>query len=254
MGPTIIFSPTKTLDFDYALPAKTAPTTEIVFQEKSDAVAAQLQSLSKSALKQLLGVSDKLVGPVFESYKAWGKQKKRAAILAMKGPSLVRLDPLSLPPESHSYLADHLRILDGQYGCLRPFDAIQNFRCPMETKVEVQGKKICTFWEEDVCKHLFDMGGDFILNIASQEYAKVAKPLRKKVPFVDVKFLTKGSSPSVYGKQGRGAMLRFCAESKVKTIEDVKKFDYDGYAFSEAESTESSLVFQRSSAPKKQKK
>jgi len=171
------------------------------------------------------------------------------------------LDITSLSKKQHEYLQKHLRILSGLYGALRPFDEMKPYRLEMGTKlVSERGKTLYDFWGSSIAEVLqADLGKEkTIINVASNEYFKaVDQKSLDGVTIINCHFKQRKDGSlkivSVFAKQARGLFVRWCAQNDVTSVNDLKKFDLEGYKFMSSESDETNLVFGRKQ-PEKGKK
>ena len=148
--------------------------------------------------------------------------------------------PEVLEDEALRYLSKHLLILSGFYGLLRPFDTIVKYRLEMQSKIPFS---LYDFWGSALADSIQD---PFILNLASEEYAKCIRPYR---PLIDVRFFEKDSQrlveKGVYVKIARGEMVRYLAQNQIETIEKIQQFDLLGYYYSSSHSSDHEIVFIR---------
>ena len=203
----------------------------------------QLQSKSYEELKEILQCSDKLATEAYQNYQTFRfDQNPSAAILTYKGIQYQYMAPQILEDASLSYLQNHLFILSGLYGILRPFDGIVKYRLEMQAKVP---NSLYDYWTDDLANTIND---NVILNLASEEYAKCIRPYKA---LIDVHFYeqlpNKRVEKGVYVKMARGQMVRFLAEHQIESLDDVKKFRESGYEFDEETSTETVFNFVRKS-------
>lgn len=263
-----VLSPAKTMDFG-PLPAAvgldTAPQEPKRLVETGQLVEA-LQQLSKGALKGLLGVSDALASLNFARYQGFGIQAKKQAILAYNGPAYVGLSAGSLSKEDLLFANEHVRILSGLYGCLRPLDQIEPYRLDMGTKVKVGvSNDLYQYWGTKIAEDIGEAleldsrndgikggGGMHILvNIASTEYSKaiVKTSLPAGTRIVDVVFQERsGKVVAVHAKRARGLFCRFVIKARIRRIEDLMSFDGEAGEYSYQPppvSSESTFIFQR---------
>ena len=181
---------------------------------------------------------------------------KTPAIFAYDGIQYKSISPESISKEGIEFLNDHLRIISGLYGVLRPFDMIDEYRLEMQTKVKINDKaNLYSFWDGSISENISeDLGGEgIVLNLASKEYSKtVEKYLDNKKSESKIKLITctfkvekagKLKVESTASKKARGYMVRYIAENKIDDIEGVKTFNIDGFTYSENESTEKEIVF-----------
>lgn len=181
---------------------------------------------------------------------------KTPAIFAYDGIQYKSISPESISKDGIEFLNDHLRIISGLYGVLRPFDMIDEYRLEMQTKVKINDKaNLYSFWDGSISGNISeDLGGEgIVLNLASKEYSKtVEKYFDNKKSESKIKLITcifkvekagKLKVESTASKKARGYMARYIAENKIDDIEGVKTFNIDGFTYSENESTEKEIVF-----------
>lgn len=217
------------------------PLTTPCLLEKTNHLLQQLQSKSYEELKTILQCSDKLAAQAYENYQNFnGDQNRSAAILTYKGIQYQYMAPDILEDAALLYLQDHLFILSGFYGILRPFDGIVKYRLEMQAKLP---DSLYDYWKDDLANAIDD---DVILNLASEEYAKCIRPYK---PLIDVHFYEqlpdKRIEKGVYVKMARGQMVRFLADQKIQSPDDVKAFSESGYVFDKDTSTENIFNFVR---------
>ena len=240
----ITLSPAKSLNFDpvthdeaASLPQSGQPR----FAERSAILVKALSNMPRKRLAEIMPVSDALVRLNAERYADFYEQPEKPAIHAFSGDVYIGFEASTLPAETLHFAQDHVRILSGLYGLLRPFDAIRPHRLEMGTKWAPRYKKLTDFWGDRIAELLHDdavaAGAPFILNLASQEYWASVAPFAKKlgVPVVNVDFRQDGPDGPKFGsfaaKRARGMMARFVCEHRMDTVEQVKAFDTDGYRF-----------------------
>ena len=181
---------------------------------------------------------------------------KTPAIFAYDGIQYKSISPESISKDGIEFLNDHLRIISGLYGVLRPFDMIDEYRLEMQTKVKINDKaNLYSFWDGSISGNISeDLGGEgIVLNLASKEYSKTVekyfdnKKLESKIDLITCTFKVEKAGKlkveSTASKKARGYMVRYIAENKIDDIEGVKTFNIDGFTYSENESTEKEIVF-----------
>ena len=241
----IVISPAKTLDFKSKLP--TTRATQPEFLDQAIQINQKLEGKSKNAIAKLMDISDKLAELNYQRYKEFNtpftKQNARPAIYAFAGDVYTGLDVYTLPINKLNKMQDSLRILSGMYGLLRPLDLIQPYRLEMGTKLTVDRKKdLYAFWKEILTEKLNSelTENELFLNLASVEYFSAIDGKKLKVPVISPVFKDFKNGElkiiSFFAKKARGSMARFAIDNNVKTLEDLKAFDYDGYGFSETHS------------------
>ena len=257
-----LLSPAKKLNMD---PIETGvPVTKPRLREDTREIATVAKAQSADDLKRLMHISDNLATMNFERFQAFNLDNKsnsaKPAGLAFDGDVYWGLEADSLSDDTLTYAQDHLRILSGLYGVLRPMDAIQPYRLEMGTKMaNGRGKSLYEFWGSRIADRLNkDLGGHAdktVVNLASNEYFKAvdAKALGRNV--IGAKFLNvkdgKSRSLMYYAKHARGTMARWIMENRVDRAEGLKDFNADGYSLDASASTEHELVFTRKQPPLK---
>jgi len=251
-----ILSPAKTLDYKTPLPTK--KSSEPQFIEESSRLIRHLRELSPSDLSKKMKLSDKLAQLNAQRYAAWrpsfGTDDARPAIHAFKGDVYQGLDAPTLSARDHNYAQKHLRILSGLHGLLRPLDLIRPYRLEMGTRLKTaQGQNLYDFWGSKVTEALnsaiSEQSHRALINLASNEYFNVLQTDSIDVRMINVSFLDYKNGAykfiSFYGKRARGSMARYMIDRRVKTLKQLRAFDYDGYGFSEARSEGDDWVFTR---------
>ncbi len=238
----IIISPAKTLDFKSKLP--TTRATQPKFLDEAEKINNKLEGKSKKAIAKLMDISDKLAELNYQRYKnfqtPFTNQNSRPAIYAFAGDVYVGLDAYTIPSEKLDLMQDSIRILSGMYGLLRPLDLIQPYRLEMGTPLSVDRKKnLYVFWKKQLTQTLNAEleNGALFLNLASVEYFKAIDEKKLKVPVISPIFKDFKNGElkiiSFFAKKARGSMARFAIDNNVKTLDELKGFDYEGYGYSE---------------------
>ena len=251
----IVVSPAKSLDFESKLP--TSRATQPQFLAQAEFLNSKLSNKSKKSIGALMHISDNLAQLNYQRYKDFSvpftKENARPAVYAFAGDVYIGLDAYSLPKEKLDDLQQSLRILSGMYGLLRPLDLMQPYRLEMGTDLKIGRKKnLYAYWGKTITNAMNDELEDdeLFVNLASQEYFKVIQPKHIKVPVISPVFKDfkngKLKIISFFAKKARGSMSRYLIENNISELDGLKGFDYDGYAYSEAETTnENEPVFIR---------
>lgn len=247
----ILLSPAKTLDYDTELAID--KSTQPIFVKQANQLNVVLQNKSPKQLVSLMKISDKLAELNWQRNQDWKRTKQtRQAVYAFKGAAYVGLDAYTIPKDKIDYLQNSLRILSGQYGILKPLDAVKPYRLEMGTKLQIEAyKNLYSFWETQVTEALNDelQNDEVVVNLASNEYFKVIKPklLKAKIITPIFKDFKNGHYKviSFYAKKARGMMTRFAIDKQIKNPEHLKTFAKDNYAFDEKLSTDNQWVFTR---------
>lgn len=252
-----LLSPAKALDYSSPLPAD-LDSSQPVFQARAADLIAQLKKLSVSEVAELMHLSDKLATLNAERYAAWKKKPSpdmtRPAALAFNGDVYEGLDAKTLPPKSLQWLNDHLRILSGLYGVLRPLDALQPYRLEMGTRFGIDGAaNLYQYWQPQIAAHLNTVmaegGHKVLVNLASTEYFKAVDHKQLQAPVVECRFEDYKNGQykviSFAAKRARGLMMRWAVEQHARRPQDLREFAAEGYAFAPQCSSAEQLVFRR---------
>ena len=256
----IVLSPAKSLD--YETPVKSKIVTEPQFLGEAEELISLARNYSPEQLAGMMDISPALAELNVQRYISWrrdavlsrGKSMVRQAVFAFNGDVYEGLNVSSLSTPQLKYLQNHVRILSGLYGLLRPLDALQPYRLEMGTALpNPQGKNLYAFWGEKISLSLNDViqqhKSRVLLNLASDEYFKAVKPAVLDVPVISPVFQDwkngKYKIISFYAKRARGLMARYCAQHGIRKANDLKAFAEEGYAYCEEESSNSNWVFRR---------
>lgn len=226
------------------------------FIEEAAFIHSHLKEKTPKYLSELMEISTKLADENWERNQKWNakpKTKESApAMFAFTGEVYRGLYAKTLDKKAVNYLQKNYRILSGLYGLLKPSDKVMLYRLEMGRHFKFdQYKNLYEFWREKVTAQLNSelKSKDIILNLASNEYFKVIDKAKLKAPVIDFEFyeLKEGKPKTVvvYTKHARGLVVRYCAEHQVKTLNEVKGFNLEGYRIDEKLSTKTKLVFTR---------
>jgi len=252
----IVISPAKTLDFD------TLPTTNTFSQptmlDDSEKLIDVLTTKSPSDIEKLMKISPKLAELNAERYHTWSRpfdaNNAKQAVLAFKGDVYTGLDAESLSDKELAYAQDHLRILSGLYGLLRPLDLMQAYRLEMGTKLDnPKGKNLYEFWGNKITDainaQLADQQSDALINLASNEYFKSVKAKNINADIVTPVFKDWKNGQykmiSFYAKKARGLMSAWVIKNQVEELAQLSGFNVDGYQYSSNDSDALNPVFLR---------
>ncbi|MDD2049096.1 peroxide stress protein YaaA [Pseudomonas putida] len=251
-----VISPAKTLDYD--TPPVTQRYTQPQYLDDSQELIVQLRELSPAQISELMHLSDKLAGLNAARFGSWTPaftpENAKQALLAFKGDVYTGLDAQSLSEDDFSYAQEHLRMLSGLYGLLRPLDLMQPYRLEMGTKLaNARGKDLYAFWgtriSEWLNQSLAEQGDDLLLNLASNEYFSAVKRNALKARIINTEFRDFKNGQykiiSFYAKKARGMMSRFVIQERINDPEQLKQFDVQGYYYSAEQSKPDNLVFLR---------
>lgn len=251
-----IISPAKKLDFE-SDPITDAHTQPILLKD-AEVLAKKARKLKRGDLKSMMGISDKLADlnyRRFQDFKPpFSLANARQAALSFAGDTYVGLDAPSLKQKDLEYAQDHLRILSGLYGVLRPLDLMQPYRLEMGTKFPVNGKEdLYDFWDGRVTEVLNEATKSHkdrrIVNLASNEYAKVVQPEGLEGGIVTPVFKDvkdgKARVLGLFAKRARGMMARYMIVGRIETEKKLKAFNGGGYTFQPDQSDDTTWVFTR---------
>ncbi|PTQ10340.1 hypothetical protein CLG96_13955 [Sphingomonas oleivorans] len=248
-----VISPAKSLDYESPLPP--LEITRPRLAEDAERIAAAAAKMSAAKLSDLMGISDKLATLNADRFRNFADAPERPALYAFAGDVYTGFDVKSLEEPGVAYAQDHLRILSGLYGLLRPLDAIRPYRLEMGTRWAPGRKKdLYTWWGDRLGKllaaDLDESGSDLIVNLASKEYwhaVAIAPPKGARIIAID--FRENGPKglrfSSFAAKRARGMMARWICEHRIARAEALKGFDSDGYRFSAEGSDEAVWRFVR---------
>lgn len=252
----VVISPAKTLD--YESPATTAQYSLPDYLADSSELITELRQLSPPEVSALMGISAKLGDLNFGRFLNWQPEftpdNAKQSLLAFKGDVYTGLDAETLSEEQLQWAQDHLRILSGLYGLLRPLDLMQPYRLEMGTKfANAKGKNLYEFWGEKITdglnRVLEKASKPVLINLASNEYFKSVLPGKLNAEIITPVFKDwkndKYKIISFYAKKARGLMSRYIIENKINDPEKLKQFDVAGYRYNSAMSSAREWVFTR---------
>lgn len=256
-----ILSPAKTLDYESPVPE--LPLTTPDFLKQTRTLIGLLRDLSVQEVAGLMHLSDKLAALNVARYGDFSPRftdrNSRAAVLAFRGDVYEGMQAWTFTPADHDYAQQHLRILSGLYGLLRPLDRLQAYRLEMGTALaNPAGRNLYAFWGDTLAKALNlaleAQGDDVLVNLASDEYNKAAltKALQARVVTPQFREEKDGQFKMVsfYAKRARGLMASHIVKGRLTEVGALKDFSADGYAFNTKLSKGDVLVFTRKMAGK----
>ena len=247
----VVVSPAKKLDMQ---PVDVLKSTEPAFSRNAVELAAIARDLSLDDLQSLMGLSTNLAQLNADRFAAFGSQDKKPAALAFAGDTYQGLEATSLDPDEMVWAQNHLRILSGLYGILRPLDAIEPYRLEMGSRLKTsQGASLYDYWGQQLSEALNEQAAatksNVLVNCASQEYfgAVDLSALTPKVitpVFMEYK-AGKAKIVSFFAKKARGAMARYIIQNRLTQSDDLKGFDSGGYSYQPDQSDAYKWVFLR---------
>ncbi|MGY9042135.1 MAG: peroxide stress protein YaaA, partial [Alphaproteobacteria bacterium] len=229
------------------------------FLSKSKNLIKNLKNKKPEEISNLMNISEKLALLNSDRYKSWKGSRKESpsskqAIFVFKGDVYQGLNVEEFKKKDLDYCQNHLRLLSGLYGVLRPLDIIEPYRLEMGTKLKISNtKNLYEFWSDDITNQILKdlelIKSNTILNLASNEYFNSVKSLEKSANIISPAFkdLSKGKYKiiSFYAKKARGLMASWILRNKIQKEEDLINFNIGGYYFSETESSKNVPVFLR---------
>ncbi len=244
----IILSPAKKMNIDTdTLECQGSP----VFLDQTEIILEWMRKRTRSELKELWMCNDKIAEQNFRRIIEMDLYKNLTpAILSYEGIAYQYMAPAVFEDSSFDYVQEHLRILSGFYGVLKPMDGVTPYRLEMQAKVEIDGKRnLYELWGSRLYDEVVD-NSKIIINLASKEYSKcIEKYLKPEDIYITVTFaeMSKGKlvTKGTYAKMARGEMVRYMAEKQIDTPEEIKTFDRLGYKFREDLSSCNEIVFER---------
>jgi len=248
----VLLSPAKTLDFERAIPplAITIPH----FAEEAEGLAKSAANLSQKRLAELMHISPRLAKLNADRFRDFADLPERQALYAFAGDVYTGFEVDTLDEAGVAFAQDHVRMLSGLYGLLRPLDAIRPYRLEMGTRWAPRHKKLTDWWGDRIAAQLrtqvADEGSGVLLNLASQEYFAAVNDRLKGLRVIDVDFREPGPDGprfiSFNAKKARGMMARWMCEHHVTDVDAMRGFDSDGYRFDPDESDVDRWRFTRS--------
>jgi len=250
----IVISPAKSLDYETAVP--TQNHTEAIFLKEAEVLSKVLKKKSPKKIGELMHISPALSELNWQRNQDWALPfdtgNAKQAVFAFKGDVYIGMDAYSLSEDKIAVLQDKLRILSGQYGLLKPLDLMQPYRLEMGTKLKIRAKdNLYKYWGTKITDALNDEleSEDVFVNLASNEYFKSVQAKNIKVPVITPVFKDYKNDKlkviSFFAKKARGLMVRFILDNDIETVDALKTFNSEGYAFDEKLSSEVELVFTR---------
>ena len=250
----IVISPAKSLNYEKTVPVTTH--TEPQFLKQAATIQNTLKKKKPKQLSELMDISAKLAELNWQRNQDWHvpftPDNARQAVYAFDGDVYTGLDVYTLPEDKISILQERLRILSGLYGLLKPLDLMQAYRLEMGTAMPVgKNKNLYEFWKKTITKSLNDelQNDELFLNLASNEYFSAVDAKALKVPVITPEFKDykdgKLKMISFFAKKARGLMVRYIIDTNAETLDDLKGFNYEGYAFDANLSKGNTLVFTR---------
>lgn len=252
----LVISPAKNLDYETPVPTRKHSKAQLL--KDSEILMADLRQLAPHELSRLMHISDKLGTLNYDRNQSWQppftSKNARQAVMAFNGDVYVGLDAYSMADDDLEFAQEHLRILSGLYGLLRPLDLIQPYRLEMGTRfANARGKDLYSFWGDKITdalnKQLKKLDSGVLINLASNEYFKSVNPKALKADIFTPVFKDYKNGQykviSFFAKKARGLMSAYVINNRLTNPEDLKGFDTAGYAYNEGMSSGKEWVFTR---------
>lgn len=252
----IVVSPAKNLD--YQSTPVTKDFTQPTLLDQSQLLINKCRQLSPAKISSLMKISDKLAGLNADRYAQWSTPfdlgNAKQALLAFNGDVYTGLQAQSFDQQDFDFAQQHLRILSGLYGLLKPLDLMQAYRLEMGTKLTTKrGKNLYEFWGDIITtklnKDLAAQGDNVLINLASNEYFKAVKPKDLDGMIVNPVFKDEKNGQfkiiSFYAKKARGLMARYIIKNRLSDVSQLQNFDLEGYRYDPQQSTTEQPVFMR---------
>ena len=247
----VVVSPAKKLDMD---PVAGVQPTQPVFPERTHELVAEAAKLTSGELEKLMKISPNLAKLNQQRFSDFGSQDRKPAAFAFAGDTFQGLEAATLDADALRWAQDHLRILSGLYGILRPLDEIEPYRLEMGSQLKTEhGKNLYEYWGSALALELSAQAktthSTAVVNCASQEYFQAVDTRSLSVPVISPVFMEsteKGPKIiSFYAKRARGAMARFVVSNRIATPAALFDFDAGGYRYEPNLSSENKPVFLR---------
>lgn len=252
-----IISPATTMNFDRNVDIK---FSKPFFDKDIKKLITILKSLDIIEIGNLMNLSDDLANLNYDRYKILGTDKSKylQAILAFDGQVFNCINVDDFNDDDFEFANNHLRIMSGLYGILKPFDLIQSYRLEMKAKLKNElGNDLYKFWKNKLTSYLYNellnQNDKTLVNLASNEYSKAInlKSLSKDFNIINIEFKDYRENSNsykvigLYSKKARGYLTRYIIKNKIDNINELKNFNYDGYVFNNELSDSNNFIFTR---------
>ncbi|NND16461.1 MAG: peroxide stress protein YaaA [Eudoraea sp.] len=243
----IVISPAKSLDLERPVP--TNIYSQPVLLQEAERLNSVLSKRNPRSLARLMGISESLADVNWQRNQDFQlpltPDNARPAVFTFNGEVYLGLDPFTLSKDQIDQLQEKLRILSGLYGILKPLDLIQPYRLEMGTTLRYNRyRNLYEFWQKKITKALNEQLEDdeVFINLASNEYFKAIDIKALKVPVITPVFKDWKNGQlkvlSFFAKKARGRMVRYILDHNADTLDTIRNFNYDGYAFSEEQTSD----------------
>lgn len=254
-----IISPATTMNFDKNINID-IDSSNPFFNEHSNNFIEILKTLDKNEISNLMNLSEDLSNLNYDRYKILGTEKSSylQAILAFDGQVFNCINVDTFNSDDFEFANNHLRIMSGLYGVLKPLDLIQSYRLEMKAKLKNElGNDLYKFWKSKITNYLYDELNSHhdktLINLSSKEYSKAIdfKTLSKNFNIVNIEFKDYKENNDtykvigLYSKKARGYLTRYIIKNKINSPNELKSFNYDGYTFNLNLSDDNNFIFTR---------
>ncbi|WP_150464108.1 peroxide stress protein YaaA [Francisella sp. XLW-1] len=252
----IVISPAKSQNFETAT-AK-YQFTQPIFKDQITKLINTLKHYEVDEIEKLMKISPKLAEEVFTKHnsfnpKNYNESNSKAAIFTFSGDVYKGLEADTLDKETIEYAQNHLLMLSGLYGLIRPLDLMQAYRLEMGTKIKIDGEILYKYWQDKITAQLNEyfsqQQNKVLINLASNEYSQAIdkKSLDAKWLNIDFKENKNGTYKTIgiHAKKARGLMTKYILENRIENISDIKNFNIANYKYSPELSTENLMCFTR---------
>jgi len=252
----ITLSPSKGQDFETPSPSSIYTIPDLL--EDSQLLINEAKKLDVKDVRELMDVSENIAILNVERFHTWHlpftPENAKPALFAFKGDVYSGIQKDQYSDDDLAYAQDHLRILSGLYGALRPMDLIQPYRLEMKTKLKnPRGENLYQFWDDRITEKLNEVlekqQDKVLVNLASNEYFKAVKPKKLNGDLLNINFKETKDGKSrviaIFAKRARGMMTDYILRNRIEDREEIKDFGAGGYRFSPQESTDKNWVFTR---------
>lgn len=252
----IVISPAKSQNFE---PIKTAyQFTQPIFKQQIIKLINTLKHYEVEEIEKLMKISPKLAEEVFAKHNSFNPNKydnsnAKAAIFTFSGDVYKGLEADTLDNKTIEYAQNHLLMLSGLYGLVRPLDLIQAYRLKMGTNIKIDGKILHKYWQDKITTQLNEyfsqQQNKILINLASNEYSQAIDKKSLAVKWLDIDFKENKAGAyktiGIHAKKARGLITRYILENRIENVSDIKKFNVAGYQFNPDFSDENLLCFTR---------
>lgn len=239
----ILLSPAKSLDFESDFNCQISSIPQ--FEKEAQKLSSELKKFSALDLEKLMDISPKLATLNFERWKNFKKNPARQALLAFDGDVYAGIEKGKFDEQDFNFTQDHLRILSGLYGILRPLDLIKPYRLEMG----FSHKNLYEFWREKLVKEINNSDAKYLINLASEEYFAAIDQKKITQPIINISFKEKKNGAlkiiGINAKKARGLMTNFAIRNRITNPEKLKDFSQENYKFDKKISDKNNWVFTR---------